>query len=237
MEYYIGYMICGIVIVLAILISLVAQINVNSNFDRYKNTLSSIDLTGRELAERLALENGLDVSVKSCNGKLTDHYNPTDKSLNISHLNYISKSISAQAIVAHEFGHALQHSENYAPFKLRQAVIKTSNFLSRLLLPMIIIGLLFELFFFAGVGNIIIYAYVGIYAISVIANLVTLPVEYNASARAKKLLLEMGADSEEEVKATDRLLNSAAMTYVASLLVSVAFLMRILYLLAMIKRR
>lgn len=231
MEFYLGYIICGVAILLAVLISLFAQTKVNNAFNKYKNTLSSLDLTGEELAERLALDNGVGVSIRMCNGTLTDHYDPRDKSINISASNFNSKSIASQAIVAHEFGHALQDAEDYFPYKVRQGVVKVSNFISRMLLPMILIGLLFELFLFAGVGNIIIYVYVGIYSIAVIANLVTLPVEYNASSRAKKLLYQMGCSSDEEVHATDQLLNAAAMTYVASLLVSVAYLARILFIL------
>lgn len=236
MEYYIGYWICGIAIIFAIIISVFAETRVNSAFNKYKDKISSIDLTGAQLAEKLALDNHIGVNIRSCTGKLTDHYNPTDRSLNISEANFNSRSIASQAIVAHEFGHALQHAEGYGAFKLRQLVIKISNFISTLLIPMIILGLLLEIFLFAGVGNIIIYVYVGIYTIAVIANLVTLPVEYNASARAKKLLVAMGCDSQEEKDATDNLLNAAAMTYVASLLVSVAYLARLIFLLLALRR-
>ena len=231
MEFYLGYIICGVAIFLAVLVALFAQTKVNNAFNKYKETLSSLDLTGEELAEHLALDNSIGVSIRMCNGMLTDHYDPRDKSINISASNFNSKSIASQAIVAHEFGHALQDAEDYFPYKVRQGVVKVSNFVSRMLLPMILIGLLLEFFVFAGVGNIILYVYVGIYSIAVIANLVTLPVEYNASSRAKKLLYEMGCSSDEEVVATDKLLNAAAMTYVASLLVSVAYLARILFIL------
>lgn len=231
MEFYLGYVICSIAILLAVIIAMIAQVKVNGAFNKYKETLSSLDLTGEELAEKLSFENGVGVNIKLCNGTLTDHYDPKDKSINISQSNFYSKSIASQAIVAHEFGHALQDAEDYFPYKVRQGVVKASNIISKLLLPMILIGLLFELFFFAGVGNIIIYVYVGIYSIAVITNLVTLPVEYNASSRAKKLLYQMGCNTNEEVQATDQLLNAAAMTYVASLLVSVAYLARILFIL------
>lgn len=231
MEFYLGYVICSIAILLAVIVAMIAQVKVNGAFNKYKETLSSLDLTGEDLAEKLSFENGVGVNIKLCNGTLTDHYDPRDKSINISQSNFYSKSIASQAIVAHEFGHALQDAEDYFPYKVRQGVVKASNIISRLLLPMILIGLLFELFFFAGVGNIIIYVYVGIYSIAVISNLATLPVEYNASSRAKKLLYQMGCNTNEEVQATDQLLNAAAMTYVASLLVSVAYLARILFIL------
>ena len=142
MDFYIGYICCGIAIIIAIIIACVAQTKVTSAFSKYKNTLSSIDLTGKELAEKLSLENNLGLHIKSCNGHLTDHYDPRDKSINISSSNFNSKSIASQAIVAHEFGHALQDAQDYLPFKVRQVVVKASNFISKLLIPMILIGLL-----------------------------------------------------------------------------------------------
>ena len=173
MEYYIGYMVCGVLIVIAIILSLTMQVKVDSTYSKYKEVPSSLDLTGAELAQKLAYENGVNINIGMCRGRLTDHYDPRSKTLNISEGNYNSKSLSAHAIVAHEFGHALQDEESYAPLKIRQFVIKTSNFVSSLLIPIILIGVLLELFLFAGVGNIIIYVYVGIYAIAVIASLVT----------------------------------------------------------------
>jgi len=238
MEFYIGYIICGIAIFLAVLVAIIAQAKVQSAFNKYNDKTSSLDLTGAQLAEKLAMENGVALTVRSCPGTLTDHYDPRDKSINISTSNFNSRSIASQAIVAHEFGHALQDAEEYFPFKVRQAVVKASNFISKLLLPMIIIGLILELLLFVGggIGNIIIYIYVGIYSIAVIANLVTLPVEFNASSRAKKMLEQMGCTAPGEVEATDRLLNAAAMTYVASLLVSIAYLVRLLYILRIFNR-
>ncbi len=236
MDFYLGYIICGFVIIIAIFLAIFAQTKVSSAFNEFKDAPSSLDMTGAELAERLASEHGVNITVGSCRGSLTDHYDPRGKVLNISESNYNSKSLAAHAIVAHEFGHALQDKTGYKAMRVRQVVVKVSNFVSTLLLPMIIIGLILELCFFMGAGSIIIYAYVGIYAVAVIASLVTLPVEYNASARAKKLLYDMGCTSEEEVKGTDKLLNAAAMTYVASLLVSLAYFMRLLFLLLSITR-
>lgn len=230
MEYYLGYYICGIVILIAFIVSLIVQTKVNKTYEKFKNQSSTIDLTGEELARRLCLENGLSLSVKMCRGKLSDHYNPKDRSINISEENYSSSSISAQSIVAHEFGHALQHAEHYGAFKLRQVVVKLSNFISGLLFPMIILGLILELVFFATAGRIIIYIMCGVYGLSVLAGLITLPVEFNASSRAKKLLYKMGAVEDEEVKATSALLNAAAMTYIASLFVTLAYFLRIIFL-------
>ena len=236
MGYLIGYIISGVVIVVSIIIALVAQTKVNNAFDEFKDTPSSIDLTGSQLAERLSDENNLALTVRECQGKLSDHYDPTDKSINISQSNFNNKSIASQAIVAHEFGHALQDAEGYAPFKVRQFVVKASNLVSRMLMPLLILGILLQVFLMGIAGSIIIYVSVAIYAVAVIANLVTLPVEINASSRAKDLLVRIGAGSDEEVRATDKVLNAAALTYVASLMVSLAYFMRFLFLLLMWRR-
>lgn len=236
MEYYTGYLICGVVILFAFIASLIVQNKVQSNYNKFIKVASSIDLTGVELVEQMARRHNVEVFISRCKGKLSDHYNPKNRSINISEENYNSKSISAHAIVAHEFGHALQHAESYQAYNIRQTVVKVSNFVSGLLIPMIIVGLILELVYFASAGRIIIYVMCGVYALAVIAGLVTLPVEFNASKRAKKILYEMGATGEGEQKATAELLNSAAMTYVASLFVTLAYFMRILLLLLSIRR-
>lgn len=236
MGYIIGYCVSGFVILFAIIIALVAQQKVSSAYDAYRDVPSSISLTGAQLAERLARESNLNISVKMCRGKLTDHYNPKDRSINISEGNFSSNSIAAQSIVAHEFGHALQHAQGYGLYKLRQAVVKVSNFVSGMLLPLLIVGILLEIFLMSNAGNIVIYLSIAIYGVSVIANLATLPVEVNASSRAKELLFKMGCTSEEEVYATDKMLNAAALTYVASLLVSLAYFLRFLFFLLSVTR-
>ena len=225
----IGYIICLVLIIGAIIIEGVAQAKVSTTFNKYKDVPSSLDMTGAELATKLATDAGINLNVDMCSGSLTDHYDSSTKTISISQANYNSKSLAAHAIIAHEFGHALQDAKGYKPLKIRQVVIKTSNFVSRLLLPMIFIGIICELFLFTG-GIFIIYAYIGIYTLAVLASLVTLPVEYNASSRAKKLLYEYGCTTNEEIVGTNDLLNAAALTYVASLLVSVTFLLRLLYL-------
>lgn len=237
MEYYIGYIVSGVVIIISIIIALVAQVKVNNAYEENKEKLSSLDMTGEQLAEKLSSDYDLNLMVRQCSGKLTDHYDPTDRSLNISQENFNSKSIAAQAIVAHEFGHALQHAENYAPFKTRQEVVKISNFVSRMLMPLLIVGILLQVFLLGIAGPLVIYISVALYAVAVIANLVTLPVEVNASQRAKDLLVKLGCTSDSEVQATDKVLNAAALTYVASLLVSMAYFLRFLFLLLMWTKR
>ena len=193
-------------------------------------------MTGRELAEKLSQDNNLGLTVRECQGSLTDHYDPRDKSINISQSNFNNNSIASQAIVAHEFGHAMQDAEGYAPYKVRQVVVKVSNLVSRMLMPLLIIGILLQVFLMGIAGSLVIYISVAIYAVAVIANLVTLPVEINASSRAKDMLVRIGAGSDEEVQATDKVLNAAALTYVASLMVSLAYFLRFLFLLLMWRR-
>lgn len=237
MEYYIGYIVSGVVIIISIIIALVAQVKVNNAYEENKEKLSSLDMTGGQLAEKLSSNYDLNLMVRQCSGRLTDHYDPTDRSLNISQENFNSKSIAAQAIVAHEFGHALQHAENYAPFKVRQTVVKASNLISRMIMPLLIVGILLQIFLLGIAGPLVIYISVALYAVAVIANLVTLPVEVNASSRAKDLLVKLGCTSDSEVQATDKVLNAAALTYVASLLVSMAYFLRFLFLLLMWTKR
>lgn len=236
MEYYLGYILSGVAIIISVIIALVAQVKVNNAFDKYKDVPSSLNMTGRELAEKLSQDNNLGLIVRECQGSLTDHYDPRDKSINISQSNFNNNSIASQAIVAHEFGHAMQDAEGYAPYKVRQVVVKVSNLVSRMLMPLLIIGILLQVFLMGIAGSLVIYISVAIYAVAVIANLVTLPVEINASSRAKDMLVRIGAGSDEEVQATDKVLNAAALTYVASLMVSLAYFLRFLFLLLMWRR-
>lgn len=236
MEYYLGYILSGMAIIISVITALVAQVKVNNAFNKYKDVPSSLNMTGRELAEKLSQDNNLGLIVRECQGSLTDHYDPRDKSINISQSNFNNNSIASQAIVAHEFGHAMQDAEGYAPYKVRQVVVKVSNLVSRMLMPLLIIGILLQVFLMGIAGSLVIYISVAIYAVAVIANLVTLPVEINASSRAKDMLVRIGAGSDEEVQATDKVLNAAALTYVASLMVSLAYFLRFLFLLLMWRR-
>ena len=236
MEYYLGYILSGVAIIISVIIALVAQVKVNNAFNKYKDVPSSLNMTGRELAEKLSQDNNLGLIVRECQGSLTDHYDPRDKSINISQSNFNNNSIASQAIVAHEFGHAMQDAEGYAPYKVRQVVVKVSNLVSRMLMPLLIIGIVLQVFLMGIAGSLVIYISVAIYAVAVIANLVTLPVEINASSRAKDMLVRIGAGSDEEVQATDKVLNAAALTHVASLMVSLAYFLRFLFLLLMWRR-
>ena len=232
---FLGYYLCGGLVLISVLIALVAQVRVHGAFNKYSKEYSPLDMTGAELARKMADENGLSVSISRTSGALSDHFDPTTNSVNLSSEVYDSKSVAAHAIVAHEMGHAMQHNENYIPYKIRQTTVKISNVVSRLLVPMIIIGLLVEFFLFAGLGNIILYVFVGIYAVSFAVSLVTLPVEYNASKRAKVYLASVGVEGEDAYGVSD-VLNAAALTYVAAALVNLAYLLRILWILRIFSR-
>lgn len=228
------YYVSGFLIFVVIIIALVAQSSVQSAYSKYSQMQSSLNMTGGQLAEKLCAEKNLPLRINTIGGNLSDNYNSKDKSLNISAQNYSSNSIAALAIVAHEFGHALQDDEEYAPLKIRQIAIKVSNVASRFLLPFLLISIILSIFV-GMAGTIMLGVVVIIYALALIANLVTLPVEINASNRAKAILNEMVTDSEEQ-KAVAKMLRAAAMTYVAALFVSLVYFLRFLSLFLISKR-
>lgn len=231
--YEIGYIISGFLLIFAVIMSLVAEVKVNGTFDKYKEIPSSINMTGSDFARMLISREGLDVRVNACRGKLTDNYDPTTKTLNISQSNYNSSSIASQAIVAHEFGHALQHAKGYKPLFARMGIIKFSNIMSRAFLPLLILGVILEICTFGvlNIGSFIIYFSVALYGVAVILNLVTLKVEYDASNRAKDIMASLSGGDVGEKRAVAKLLNSAALTYLASMLVSLAYFLRFLFIL------
>lgn len=228
------YIISGFLIFVAIIITMVAQIKVSNAYDKYSKQTSSLGITGQMLAYKLCEQNNLQLTVRACSGRLTDHYNSKDKSINISQENYNSTSVASLAIVAHEFGHALQDQQGYAPLKIRQVAIKLSSFASTLLLPFLIISILLSIFI-GYAGTIMLFVIVVVYGLILFANLVTLPVEIDASKRAKVMLNDMITD-ENEMVGVKKMLNSAAMTYVASMLVSFVYFLRFLSLFLMSKR-
>ena len=227
--YYLGYIIAGAAILLCIIIAMVSQVKVQSAYSKYSKIESSLKLTGKEFADKLIQDTGVKVGSRKCNGTLTDNYDPRIKTLNISSENYDNSSIASQAIVAHEFGHAMQHARGYFPLKLRQFAIKLSQFASGAFLPLLIVGIILEIVLVNSfIGNVFIYCVAGFYGLSVLLNLVTVPVEYNASKRAKQLLRQNAMYTEEEMVGVNEVLDSAALTYVASLLISLAYFARIL---------
>lgn len=227
----IGYIIASLLLIIAVIVAVVAEVKVTSTYSKYSNVKASSEITGRQLAEKIISAANLDVKINVIRGKLTDNYDPTSKTLNLSEGNVNSCSVAALGVVAHECGHALQHAKAYKPLLIRQKVIKTTNFVSRLLLPLMIVGLVLDLLCVGGVtGMVFIWAGVGFYGMAVLANLVTLPVETNASSRALKLLSGFEVLDKEELSQTKKVLSAAALTYLASLLLSLAYFLRFLFI-------
>ncbi len=214
-EYYFIYFI------VPILITLWAQTSVRSAYEKYSRVRSERGLTGYDTARRILDSNGLsEVAIECIPGRMTDHYDPRANVIRLSEGVYSSSSIAACGIAAHEAGHALQYAQEYGPIKLRTAVIKSANIGSQIAMPLFILGLILAL---PGL------CYVGIIAFSaaVLFQLITLPVEFNASRRAVACI-ERFHPSDEELKGVKKVLSAAAMTYVASLAVSLLSLIRLI---------
>lgn len=229
---YIGYVVSGAVILIAIFIAIYAQIKVQSTFSKFSDIPCKSGITGKQLAQSILDATGNHATLKGCRGHLTDHYNPVNHTVNISQDNINSSSIAGLGVVAHEMGHYLQQVKNYKPFYIRQTIVKLCNFTSGLLMPLLLIGILLNVFAFTMygvVGDILIWIAVGIYGVSALANLATLPVELNASKRALTMLEGMGIMDKEELGKTKQVLSAAALTYVAALLVSLGYFLRLLF--------
>ena len=200
------------------LLALYAQSKIRANFDKYSRVTNREGLTGRSVAEAILRNHGIyDVTIDRVRGSLTDHYDPSHKVLRLSDPVYDSTSIAALGIAAHECGHAIQHHESYAPLSMRNAIVPAANLGSNLSFVFIFIGLFaFQPLLKLGIA---------LFAITVLFQLLTLPVEYNASHRAKVILAD-GILSGEEMVGVERILSAAALTYVASLLTAIGTLMR-----------
>jgi len=243
------YIIGTLLILPAILFAFIAQGKVSSAFNRYSQVASASGITGAQLARRLLDQNGCShVTVEqSKHGHLSDHYDPRKRAVRLSHDVFNSTSLAALGVAAHEVGHAIQHQQKYLPLMIRQIVIKSTSLINKALMPLIIIGLLASIFVtgttIMGMASedfwfVLIILFCAIYMISFLINLITLPTEYNASARAKKLLREGNyLFDAEEYQAVSNVLGAAALTYLAGLIVSLAYLLRFLGLLLTIARR
>lgn len=213
-------------IVISALISLFAQFLVNSRFSKYSRVRSRSGMTGAQAAERILQSQGIyDVAIQRVSGKLTDHYDPRNKTLNLSDAVYASTSVAAVGVAAHECGHAIQHARGYAPLSFRSALVPVANIGSQLSWLFIILGI-----FFGGSHTLIMIGIL-MFSAAVLFQLVTLPVEFNASGRALKLLSETGILQKDEVSDTRKVLSAAALTYVAAATTAVLQLLRLLRLL------
>ena len=201
-----------ILIIIAAIISLIAQWRVNSAFSKYSRVASMSGMTGAQAARMILQSNGInDVSVQRISGKLTDHYNPSTKVLNLSESVYGSTSVAAIGVAAHECGHAIQHARHYVPLTVRSAIIPAANIGSSLAWPLVLIGLIIPRLDFCMTIGILLFSIV------VILQLVTLPVEFNASRRAIQIIRDSGYLAPDELKGAKSVLKAAAMTYVAAM--------------------
>ena len=219
-----------------------ASARVNSTFTAFDRVQTRSCMTGYDTAVRLMSRRGVhDISVNRVDGKLTDHYHPTKKQVNLSMSSYGSTSVAAVAVAAHEVGHVMQKKSGYVPYRIRNALVPVTNIGARLALPLVIVGVLLDLFLTVTdvpVGRWLVYIGIALYGLSTLFMLVTLPVEYNASRRAKKMLIEDGILTEEELPGASKVLSAAAPTYVASLLLSLLYFLRFAVLfLSLLRRR
>lgn len=228
--YYYGFDWTYVILVLpCLLLSLWASANVNSTFRRYSTQYSYRNLTGAEAAQRVLAANGVTgVRIERISGNLTDHFDPRSNVIRLSDNVYGNTSTAAIGVACHEAGHAVQYAVGYAPIKLRAAIIPITNFGSKLAMPLILLGLVLETF--GQFSYLLIYIGIACFALSLVFQLVTLPVEFNASHRALVAIDQNGLLTEDEQKGARKTLRAAALTYVAATAVSLAQLLRLLVL-------
>ncbi len=218
-----------IIVLPCILLSLWASASVNSTFKKYSKQISSRHITGAEAAQRVLRANGVSgVQIQQVAGKLTDHFDPKANVIRLSPDVYGSASTAAIGVACHEAGHAVQYAKSYFPIKLRAAIIPITNFGSKLAMPLILIGLLLS--YFGNFSYTLVYIGIGCFALSLVFQLITLPVEFNASRRAMQSIEQAEILTTEERKGARKTLTAAAMTYVAAVAVSLAQLLRLILL-------
>lgn len=225
-----------ILVMPALILSIWASVKVNTTFKKYSTVYSTSGLTGAEVARRILYENGLyDVKIEATHGHLTDHYDPRTNVVRLSESTYSSTSSAAIGVAAHEVGHAIQHATNYAPLRLRNAIVPVTNIGSRLSLPLILLGIVLSSI--APVFAYVAYAGVACFSLCALFQLLTLPTEFNASRRALKAIDECGILDNSEIKGARRVLTAAAMTYVAALAVTLAQLLRFVLMVSRVNNR
>ncbi|KXL51731.1 putative neutral zinc metallopeptidase [Anaerotignum neopropionicum] len=214
-----------ILLILAIILSLYAQSNVTGTYNKYAKVQNRRGYTGAQVATMMMENTGVyDVTVERVAGNLTDHYDPRTKTLRLSQGVYDSTSVAALGIAAHETGHAIQHDVGYGPLALRSILVPVANLGSRMAMPLIFMGMLFS----SSSGNFMIQLGIIFFAASVAFTLITLPVEFDASARAIDLLVDQSFLDESEIGGAKKVLKAAALTYVAAAIVAVVQLLRLI---------
>lgn len=212
-----------------VIFSLWASSSVNSTFKKYSTQYSTRRITGAQAAQRVLSMNGVNaVRIERINGELTDHYDPTSNVIRLSESVYDNTSTAAIGVACHEAGHAVQYAQNYRPIKLRAAIVPITNIGSKLAMPLILLGLLLTAM--GDVSYFFIYLGIACFGLSLVFQLITLPVEFNASRRAMVAIEQAELLTGEEQKGAKKTLRAAAMTYVAATAVALAQLLRLLIL-------
>ena len=207
----------------ALLISVWAQIKVKSTFNKYSRMAVSCGMTGAAASRLIQQANGIHTGLESVAGRLSDHFDPRSNTIRLSSAVYGQASVAAVGVAAHETGHALQYAHGYAPVKLRTAMVPVTNFASGLSPVLILLGILLSMDSFAYLG-------IALFSIATLFQLVTLPVEFNASRRAVVALERSGQFTRDEIQGVKKVLTAAALTYVAALFVSLMTLLRYILL-------
>jgi len=211
-------------VLIGVVICLLASAKMNATFNKYSKVRNHSGMTGREAAEAVLHRAGIyDVRVERVAGNLTDHYDPRNKVLRLSDATYSSTSVAAMGVAAHECGHAIQHAQGYAPLKFRSSLVPVANFGSQIAWPLILFGLIFS----SNMSSIFLNLGILAFSMAVLFQLVTLPVEFNASNRAIRILAGSGMLQGDEVRHTRKVLTAAALTYVASAASAILQLLRI----------
>lgn len=221
-----------------IIMGIWAQTKVYTTFNEYSKIDTKHGKSAKEVA-RFMLDGGgcIDTKIQQINGELTDNFNPKTNTVSLSSAVYDQCTISAVGVAAHEIGHVFQHKEKYAPIKMRNALVPVMNVLGYFVWPLILIGLILEISYSIVAADILIYIAIGIYALNTVFCLITLPVELNASKRAYKMLVATGEMDQEEANQMKKVLDAAALTYVAALITSVLSLLRLILFVLSIRRR
>ena len=236
-SYYYGFDWTYITLVLpCLLLSLWASANVNSTFKKYAQQFSIRHLTGAEAAQRVLAANGVrGVRIDRVSGNLTDHFDPKTNVIRLSDNVYNSTSTAAIGVACHEAGHAVQYAQNYGPIKLRAAIIPITNFGSKIAMPLILIGILLSAL--GDISYTFVYLGIAAFSLSLVFQLITLPMEFNASRRAMQAIESANILTEEEQRGARKTLTAAAMTYVAATAVSLAQLLRLIMIFGGRRRR
>ncbi len=215
-----------LLVLIGAILSMVASARVNSTFNKYARVRSMCGMTAAQIARKILDRNGLsDIPVEQVGGNLTDHYDPRRRVLRLSDSTYMSSSVAAIGVAAHECGHALQHQQSYKPLLFRNAIVPAANIGSKMGIPLILLGL-----FFGSGGSFLINLGIWVFSLAVLFQIVTLPVEFNASSRALVMLEDYGILGEQENRQAKKVLSAAAMTYVAAAAVAILQLLRLVAL-------